>query len=200
MSHYFENDPTLSSKPRDVTFRIDGRPFSLVSDIGVFSKNELDYGTYVLLNYVVKQPSSKKVLDVGCGYGPIGICIASFWPLATVDCIDVNARAVELTQGNIQKMQLPQMRAWLSDGFISVTDNYSTIVMNPPVRAGKKVIYRLFADSYAHLEPGGVLYLVMRKDQGAESAMTYLGQWFQDVQRVFREKGYYIIRAMKTNS
>lgn len=195
MSHYFENDPQMKSKQRLVSYQFAEKHFSLLSDIGVFAKNELDYGTFVLMKTVRFDTTTQTLLDLGCGYGPLGLTLATLHPQVQVDLVDINERAVQLTQENIARLALTNARSWVSDGFQAVPQSYSMILFNPPIRAGKKVIYRLMSEAKSHLLPGGTLWIVIRRDQGAESAYRHLMSVPFTVELRHRERGYYIYVA-----
>lgn len=194
---YFENNPKLPKNEHKITLSYKQYLIDLISDAGVFSKNEIDYGTYVLLKYLEVAPSVKTVLDVGCGYGPIGIAIAKTNPHVSVDMIDVNERAVELTKRNIIKNNLKNAQVFLSFAFQNVPNSYNLIVTNPPIRAGKKVIYEIFEEAFHHLEDQGELWIVIRKAQGAESAFAKIQSIFGNALVVKKDKGYHIIKAVK---
>lgn len=173
-----------------------GNLFTFVTDNGVFSKTGIDYGTQVLLETCTEEPLSGKILDLGCGYGPVGIIIKKLYPQSEVTSVDVNPRAVELTEINAEKNQV-QIHAFVSDGFDQITDAFDTVITNPPIRAGKKVIYKMFEDSYDHLCDHGKLYAVIRRQQGAESAVKKIDSVFHNCEILTRDKGYWVLKAEK---
>ncbi|MBQ8136006.1 MAG: class I SAM-dependent methyltransferase, partial [Clostridia bacterium] len=132
---------------------------------------------------------------LGCGWGPIGITVAKRFPEAEVLMCDVNARAVALAEKNIAANGVQNAAAILSDGFANIEGMFQTILTNPPIRAGKSVIYGFFKDAAAHLKPDGCLILVIRKQQGAESAERYLKTIYESVLRLDRKKGYWILKC-----
>ena len=198
MSHYFENDETLESSPRNVTYVINDVNFSLVSDSGVFSKNKLDKGSELLIETLLPLDLGKNLLDLGCGIGPIGLTLAYFNPGLNVTCSDVNMRALSLCKRNASALKLGQRVTVLhSDIYIEIEGKFDSIVSNPPIRAGKKVTYEIYKGALFHLIDGGSLYVVIRKQQGALSVKTYLEELFGNVAVLARDKGYYILKATK---
>lgn len=197
MSHYFKNDDSLKSEKRTIKYTINSINFELVSDLGVFSKNELDPGSKLLINNAIKRGIEGSLLDVGCGYGPIGITLATICPITKVDFIDVNKRALNLTKENAEKYSLKNYRVFESDGFKEVNDLYDYILINPPIRAGKEVIFKMFEDSKKYLKNDGILMIVIRKDQGAPSAKNKLVDVFGNCKTLDREKGYHILKCKK---
>ncbi len=161
------------------------------TDAGVFSRGEIDRGSETLLKALPGELKGR-VLDLGCGWGLIGTVIARTRRDAAVVMCDVNERAVELSRRNLRENGAAG-EVFLSDGFASLEGNFDWVVTNPPIRAGKKVIYRLFEEAAAHLEPGGKLYLVIRKQQGAESALRYLKTLFQTAEPVEKSGGFWVI-------
>lgn len=199
-SHYFVNDDNLASKPRIVRYEINGVKFELNSDQGVFSKNELDQGSRILIETLLPLTLKGKMLDIGCGIGPIGLTLAYFTPSLNVTCSDINTRALALCKSNAQKLALSQRVTCLqSDIYVEIEGLYDSIVSNPPIRAGKKVTYAIYIGAKSHLIDGGSLYLVVRKAQGALSVKAYLEEIFGNAEILKRSKGYYILKATKVN-
>lgn len=197
MSHYFINDESLKSEKRIIKYTINSHYFELTSDIGVFSKNELDPGSELLIKTAIKEGIKGDLLDVGCGYGPIGITLSKICDLNKVDFIDVNLRALNLTKENASKYQIKNFNVFESNGFENVKDSYDYILINPPIRAGKEVIFKMFEDSIEYLKEDGILMIVIRKDQGAPSAKKKLDELYGNCVTVDREKGYHILVSKK---
>lgn len=195
MSHYFVTDNQLESKRRLLTFKVAGVDFKLLSDRGVFSKDELDPGTQLLLETGLSLPWQGRVGDIGCGIGTVGIVLASRDPTSQVYLTDINARAVELASENCRRLQLTNTVLQCQDGIREWPNDFDSLWLNPPIRAGKTVIYRLYQEAYAHLKEGGFLLVVIRKDQGAETTERELLKNFKEVHRIARAKGYHIYRA-----
>ena len=196
MSHYYtkEND-TLKSNEKEVLIKIRGKSFSFLTDHGVFSKQGLDFGSRLLIEVVLDQEESK-MLDVGCGYGPLGIIYKSFFPKSNVSMIDINERAIKLSQKNATKNKA-SVNVFFSDGFSEVNDEFNLIISNPPIRAGKEVVYSIFDGAKNHLMAGGLFYFVMNKKHGAPSAIKKCEDIFSSVEVVTKKSGYYIIKCIK---
>ena len=201
MAHYFDLDPSLASKERNIEYFIDGRTITLVSDNGVFSKNKIDEGSFAFLKVLVPLRLSGKILDLGCGYGPIGLTIALTSKEARVDLADINTRALALCEKNAASLGLSQRVTVLqSDIYSNIEGNYHSIVVNPPIRAGKIVTYKMYEGAYTHLIDGGSLYIVIRKNQGAPSTSKYIESIFGNITLLKKDKGYYIYVATKVSS
>lgn len=200
MSHYFQNDPLLVSKKRDITLSIDGLTLHFKSDNGVFSKSKVDEGSLALLKAIIPLHLTGKILDLGCGYGPIGLTIAVTSPSARVDLADINERALALCEENAQLLGLSQRVTCLqSDIYTNVEGPYDSIVVNPPIRAGKRVTYKMYEGALQRLIDGGSLYVVIRKDQGAPTASRFIEGLFGNISLISRDKGYYVYQTKKVN-
>lgn len=198
MSHYYINDDKLESKPRLISFTMDGKTISLMSDNGVFSKNELDQGTEILIRSLLPLDLYGDILDLGCGIGTIGLTLAYLLPHVNLICVDVNTRALALAQENAKRLQISnRVRCLQSDVYSGVEGQFNYIVSNPPIRAGKKVTYSMYEGALEHLIDGGSLIIVIRKAQGALSAKAYLESIFSNVRILEKKKGFYVIQAIK---
>jgi 16S rRNA (guanine1207-N2)-methyltransferase len=194
MSHYFENDLNLKSNIRELSYKHDSSFFTFLSDNGVFSKKNIDYGSYLLLEtYLKENINNVKVLDVGCGYGFLGIVISVLTD-SYVDMVDVNKRAVHLTKRNIKKYEKFNGSAFVSDAYTEVKNKYNVIITNPPIRVGKIKLLEILEGAFDHLEKDGVLYFVIRKDQGALSIKKILEEKHK-VEIINKDKGYFIIKV-----
>ena len=198
MSHYYDQTPTSVSKERLISFEVCGTKISLYTDNGVFSKSRVDEGSLLLLKNVIPLHLSGRILDLGAGYGTLGLSIALTSPEARVDLADVNTRALHLCEKNARLLKVDQRVTCLqSDIYSNIEGPYDSIVVNPPIRAGKKVTYQMYEGAKQHLSDGGSLYLVIRKAQGAESASKYIKELFGNVTLLDRKKGYLIYQARK---
>lgn len=194
MSQYFENDPHLKDCPSSIHFLLEGKEYTLQSNSGVFSKDRLDTGTRFLLETILRQEeSASSVLDLGCGIGPVGIVLKTMWD-CQMTMIDINEKAVDLAKKNCEFYGI-DAEVLCQDGIRE--GQFSCILLNPPIRTGKKVIYRLFDECLEHLEPAGRLWIVMRKQHGAASAIKYLESKGAKVQKVDQDKGYWVFFAQK---
>lgn len=195
--HYFTDNRDLPSHRRDLNYFFQGVNYVFTADDGVFSKSDVDYGTHTLLKEAVTEPVSGSVLDLGCGYGVVGIVLKKTFPDIAVTAVDVNPRAAELTKTNSERNGTP-VEVLVSDGFEAIEDrSFQVIITNPPIRAGKQVIYRMFEDAYAHLENSGMFLAVIRRNQGAESAMKKLAELYGSCDLADRDRGYWVLKCVK---
>lgn len=195
MSHYFINNSDLQHDEKVLTCYINDVAFSFISDRGTFSKDQIDYGSFVFLKALLKEELGKSILDVGCGYGTLGIVLKKLTE-ASVDMVDVNLRALKLAKRNALLNKV-DVSVYESDCFSKVSKSFDAIVINPPIRAGKEVIYRMFEEAYQYLNQGGSLFIVMRKNHGAKSAMVKISSIFGDCKVIDKEAGYFILKAGK---
>ena len=193
MSHYFTNDD-VKSEERLIKVKINEQNYSFYVDNGVFSKKGLDFGTRSLLENLDIQRIKGKVLDFGCGYGPVGIYIAKNTD-ATVDMIDINKRSLNLATKN-SKLNQVKTNIYESNIYENVNDTYDFIITNPPIRVGKKILYEILFKAYDYLKKEGQLWLVIHKDQGAKSLFKDLNEKYE-TELIKKNKGFYIIKAKK---
>ncbi len=194
MPHYYSQEQQAPSQPTEVEIGFRDRSYIFLTDRGVFSKGRLDYGTQTLLNAAVDE-IAEPFLDLGCGYGAVGVIAGSVKGIS-VDMTDVNRRALELAKKNANRHRV-EAEVFYSDGFAQNDRQYRTIFLNPPIRAGKEVVHRLFKESHEHLLPGGSLYIVIQKKQGLGSAKKYLLTLFKEVQTLERSAGYHVLKFTK---
>ena len=192
MAQYFENDDTLKSNIQKSVAIINNKQFIFYTDHGVFSKKGLDFGTRTLLETIDPNQIHGKVLDFGCGYGPIGIYVAHE-SNAEVHMIDVNRRSLELARKNVNTNHV-NVQIYESNLYENVEGQFDYIISNPPIRVGKKILYQILEDAKQHLKPHGQLWIVIHKDQGAKTTMEFLSQ-FYSVELKNKNKGFYVICA-----
>ena len=190
MGNYFVNDDNLKSEIREFKINFLNQDFIFKTDNGVFSKGELDYGTYLLLTTVLNLDIKGKVLDLGCGYGAIGVVISKL-KNTKVTMVDDNKRAVHLSKMNVSDNKCDCL-VINSDGYLNVSDKFDYIITNPPIRVGKTKLYELMIDSKNYLNENGVIYLVIRKEQGAKSFIKDMSEYY-NVNVLEKSKGFYII-------
>ena len=191
--HYYTASPASKHDERRLTVRALGVELSFTTDAGVFSRDGLDAGTRTLLKAL--PPLAGRVLDLGCGWGALGGVLAKVYPQARFVLSDINARAVELARRNLRENGLSNAEAVCGDGFAAVEGKFDWILTNPPIRAGKQVIYALFAQAKEFLAPGGTLALVIRTQQGAKSAERYLQSLYQSVKTLDISGGFRVLAA-----
>lgn len=194
LEHYFTNNPGLKSELRVINYKILDKQINFYSDNGVFSKDKIDYGSNFLLETFLKHGNyeKNKILDVGCGYGLIGITLAKFLDSEVTMC-DVNLRALHLANKNVD---LNKVSATIveSDAYQKISETYDLIITNPPIRAGKEKVYEILDDAKNYLTKDGELWCVIRKDQGAKSTLKHL-ELIYNCEIVAKSKGFYIIKA-----
>ena len=190
--HYYSEAPASDHDERQVKLNVLGQALTFTTDAGVFSRDGLDRGTEVLLESL--PVLSGRVLDLGCGWGAVGVALGARYPQLELVLTDINRRAAELARRNLAANGV-RGEVIQGDGFEAVTGDFDAILTNPPIRAGKAVIYGLFAQARERLREGGALYIVIRKQQGAPSALKYLKTLYTDVRVIGRGSGYHVIRA-----
>lgn len=199
MDHYYTSKPSSESDRETWNTEIDGKKFTYTTDSGVFSKNKIDVGSEVLMTTAgtVDFPEGN-LLDVGCGYGPIGIYLAQEFPNRRIEMVDVNERALELAQLNAETNHVTNVQIYSSNLFEKVENKqFAGILSNPPIRAGKKVVHEILEKSYDYLAKGGYLLIVIQKKQGAPSAKKKMAEVFGNVERINLDKGYWILASQK---
>ena len=195
--HYYSKQPQSAEKTSLISCELKNHVFSFTTGSGVFSKRGIDFGSQLLIETFQAPDIAGDFLDLGCGYGPIGISIAYFHDEHQVYMVDINERAVELAKKNAQHHNVSNVHILQSNGFEHLQgQSFAAIITNPPIRAGKKVIQGFFKESATHLVDNGELWVVVQKKQGAPSIITYLSTLFSKVEVVQKKKGYYIIRAI----
>ena len=195
-NQYFENNVNLESNEIIIPYYFRGQKFNFITDNGVFSKKEVDFGSSLLLQTVTLDDGDR-VLDVGCGYGVIGLVIAKVKPQSLVDMIDINERAIRLSCKNKTLNKIENVEIFVSNIYQNIVKKYDVIVSNPPIRAGKKIVHEIASKSFEFLNEDGTVWCVIQKKQGAESMLKLLIQIYQKVEIVEKDKGYWIIKAKK---
>lgn len=190
--HYFTSQPTSESRPVPAVWKQGDTQLTFITDAGVFSRGEIDRGSMVLLRALA--PLTGRVLDLGCGYGFLGLAIKYLNPACQVALCDINQRAVELSRRNAAALGL-NADIFPSDGLAVVTGSFDHIITNPPVKAGKALYYGWFADARQYLAPGGDLTLVLQRKHGAPSALSYLRTLYPKVEVLDKSGGFHVLRA-----
>ena len=192
LEHYFTNNENLKSELRTISYEVNNVPFLFTSDNGVFSKEKLDFGTRVLLENLPLSEFKGKVLDIGCGYGPIGLYLKKNTS-CDIDMTDVNRRALHLAKMNAKLNHL-DVNIFESNAYENIHEKYNMIVTNPPIRVGKEILYSIVMGARDYLVKNGSLFLVIHKDQGAKSMIIDLKKYY-DVTILAKNKGFFVIRC-----
>ena len=195
MSQYFEDDKNVKSELFSYDATILGKKYTFFSDNGVFSKEHLDFGTLLLIEEFKNPDIQGLLLDLGCGNGVIGISLAKEYNRDLV-MIDINPKATNLAKMNAIT-NMVKCEIITCDSISGVEQDFACILTNPPIRAGKKVIYNFFDEAYAHLKQNGELWFVMRRNHGVESAIKKIDELFSNHEVVKRKNGFWIVKTKK---
>lgn len=196
-SHYFTNDSKLNDELNLIEEVINGNKYRFYTDGGVFSKKRVDFGSLLLIESLLKDLKTEdNFLDLGCGYGPIGIVIKKQFPEMDVHLTDINEKAVLLANKN-SELNKVKTKCYSSKGFENITENFAVISLNPPIRAGKKAVFELYKSAHQNLITGGNFWIVIRKKHGAFSHLEYLKKLFKKTEIIRKNKGYFVIYLQK---
>ena len=192
--HYYSKDPASASDVQELSYTVAGKTYKFFSDHSVFSIQRVDPGTDLLIRTVLKdQEQTEKILDLGCGYGPIGLVLADQLG-AEATLMDINERAMDLARRGAAANRIAA--EVVTEDKVTAQD-YTLVATNPPIRAGKITVYHFFALAYDHLAADGALYVVIRKQQGADSAVKELKRVFGNCETIGRQSGYHILKSIK---
>ena len=205
MAHYYDSMPETASDRRNIEFRANGINFSFVTDTNVFSRNDVDKGTELLLTSVIddiKESGAKKgtrLLDLGCGYGVVGVGMKSVFMAFDVTSVDVNSRAVNLAKENAAANNVKLAKCLQSDvlSALEADDIFDIVMTNPPVRAGKQTVFSFYEQAYEHMSKGAAIYSVLQRKQGAPSSEKKLKELFGNCETVAISGGYRVMKAVK---
>ena len=196
MSQYFEEDPVVASARRTVRLALPDVTLDLVTDSGVFSKDDVDPGTKLLLLEGPPPPTTGDLLDLGCGYGAVALTLAARSPDATVWAVDVNKRAVDLAAENARTAGFDNVRA-VTPEEVPADVRFAAIWSNPPIRVGKQALHDLLLEWLPRLDAGGEALLVVHKNLGSDSLAEWLTQHGWAVDRLSSRMGYRILSVMR---
>ena len=197
MSHYYSREQNdIESNPSYFNFNFKGLELKFKTDNGVFSKDYIDYGSFAMLKAFIPNDIDLPILDMGSGYGPIGITVSRLFGKLVYMC-EINERAYNLSLENINANKA-NCKAFNSDLYEKVEGlKFSSIITNPPIRAGKDIVFKIYDEAFKHLVAGGELWVVIQKKQGAPSSKEHIEKLFGNCEIVNRDKGYYILKAIK---
>lgn len=200
--HYFTSKPNAEKNEKEIKATLKGNALIFITDAGVFSKDRVDFGSQVMIEAIDDSifPNAR-VLDVGCGYGPVGISLAKANLSLEIDMIDVNERALELAKKNATLNGVDNVSVFTSSIYDKVEKtNYGAIISNPPIRAGKQTVHQIITDAKEHLAEDGLLIIVIQKKQGAPSAKKVMEETYGNVTRIGLDKGYWVLQSKKESN
>ncbi len=199
MDHYYSSRPSSDSKRKKIKIKLDEHDFTLLTDAGVFSKDKVDTGSKILIAAAQNTEFPEgNLLDLGCGYGIVGLSLAKKFDERKIEMVDVNERALSLSKDNAVLNQVKNVKIYQSNIFEEVENKkFAGIISNPPIRAGKKVVHQMLTEAYCHLVEGGKLQIVIQRKQGAPSAKKKMEEVFGNVERIELEKGYWVLESIK---
>ncbi|MGH3336720.1 MAG: class I SAM-dependent methyltransferase [Nocardioides sp.] len=192
--HYFSADPSVPFEREPFTCEVWGQDLTLVSGSGVFSRGHLDRATAVLFRET-EPPAQGQFLDLGCGYGVIGLAIARAVPLATVTAVDVNERALALANENAEALGVEGRYVACLPDAVPGDATYDEIWSNPPIRIGKAALHDLLLTWLPRLRPDGRMVMVVGKNLGADSLQRWLGEQGYPTLRVASAKGFRVLES-----
>jgi len=195
MNHYFTNDNNLKSNKKTINITFNNKTIELYTDNGVFSKEHFDYGSKLLITNFLKEEKQGRVLDLGCGYGVIGIILSDNKNLF-IDMVDINKRAIELSTENLKLNKIENANCFESNIYEKVKEKYNYIITNPPIRAGKETIRKFLFGASEYLQENGEVWFVMRKDHGVKSMIKELEKTYS-VKIIDKDKGFHIVQLKK---
>ena len=191
---YFAENPDAEHDIHELNVQLLGQNMTFLTDAGVFSKKMIDYGSQALLK-CLDFHKQESVLDVGCGYGTLGLTLVKAKEVEAT-LVDINQRALDLARQNAERNQV-LATIFQSNIYQNVEGRFHHIISNPPIRAGKQIVHEVIAGSHAHLLDGGDLTIVIQKKQGAPSAKAKMEEVFGNCEILKKDKGYYILRSRK---
>ncbi|WP_306800731.1 class I SAM-dependent methyltransferase [Streptococcus mitis] len=191
---YYAENPDAAHDIHELRVELLGEKMTFLTDAGVFSKKMVDFGSQLLLK-CLEVNQGETVLDVGCGYGPLGLSLAKAYGVQAT-MVDINNRALDLARQNAERNKV-EATIFQSNIYEQVEDKFDHVISNPPIRAGKQVVHEIIEKSQDFLETGGDLTIVIQKKQGAPSAKSKMEEVFGNCEIVKKDKGYYILRSVK---
>ncbi len=195
--HYFTADPAVAFKRAPVTATVWGRELQLTSGSGVFAQGRLDVGTAILFRET-EPPSARTYLDLGCGYGVIGLALAVTVPGSRVWAVDVNERAVLLANENAEALGVEDRYTAVTPDRVPPDLAVDEIWSNPPIRIGKQALHELLLTWLPRLAPDGRAVMVVGKNLGADSLQRWLGEQGFPTERLASAKGFRVLETRKS--
>ncbi|WP_026486011.1 class I SAM-dependent methyltransferase [Caldanaerobius polysaccharolyticus] len=196
MEHYFSENPSTAHELRKFEYEVKGHKIFFTTDKGVFSRLNVDKGSDLLIRSI-PEGIGGCMLDMGCGYGAIGLSLAKVNPSLCVTMVDINQRALDLARQNAKTNGVDNVVIYKSDGFSNVKGTFDYIVTNPPIRAGKDKVYTIFEQSRDYLRKGGMFFVVIQKRQGGPSAVEKLMSIYGNCEKIAKSGGYWVLQSVK---
>ena len=190
---YYAENPDAAHDIHELRVELLGEKMTFLTDAGVFSKKMVDFGSQLLLK-CLEVNQGETVLDVGCGYGPLGLSLAKAYGVQAT-MVDINNRALDLARKNAERNKV-EATIFQSNIYEQVKGKFDHVISNPPIRAGKQVVHEIIEKSKDFLGIGGDLTIVIQKKQGAPSAKSKMEDVFGNCEIVKKDKGYYILRSV----
>jgi len=198
--HYYTKKPASKLRTKEISATIAGKEFKLITGSGVFGKDKVDTGTVLLIeSSKIEDKESFSLLDLGCGYGIVGVALKKLNPKISVTCSDVNERAVKLTEKN-SKLNKTEVKAVQSNLFENISDDFDAILVNLPQNAGKEICFSMIQESYNHLNENGSLQVVSRHQKGGKQYEKKMEEVFNNCDTLARGSGYRVYISTKSSS
>lgn len=205
MAHYFDAEPMTESVKKTVDYRVNGMNFSFVTDTNTFSRSGVDKGTDLMITTVIDDIKGRgahkgeRLLDLGCGWGVVGITMKKVFMTFDVTQTDVNSRAVKLSRENadLNRVKIDLQVEGDVCGGIPADRKFDIVMTNPPVRAGKKTVFEFYNQAYEHMDTGATIYVVLQRKQGAPSSEKKLNELFGNCETIAISGGYHIMKSVK---
>ncbi|CAM3061952.1 methyltransferase [Streptobacillus felis] len=199
MNHYYTNNTDLKTNRKEMQIEFLNRKYTFITDIGVFSKNKLDFGTEVMLEEFIKNNKKNKfsLLDIGCGYGTVSVILSKFFNDSFYTLTDVNDRALELAELNCVNNLVNNYNIFKSSSFENINESFDVIISNPPIRAGKSTIFDIYENSFKYLNFDGEFYCVIQTKHGAKSTEKKLLEIFGNCKTLGIHSGYRVYYCKK---
>ncbi len=200
MEHYFTNNSQTEDNIKTIEYFIFDEKLEFKTNNAVFSKSYVDFGSDLLNKYIIEnvENSNKKLIDVGCGYGAMGLTIGHFLNNLDLTLIDINERAITLCEENAKTiLDHENIDIFKSDVCENVTDTYDIAITNPPIRTGKDNVFAIYEGCYNSLNDGGEIFVVIQKKQGAASSEKKLVELFGNCEVVTKKAGYMLLHSVK---
>jgi 16S rRNA (guanine1207-N2)-methyltransferase len=189
--HYYSEKQTSRLRITEIEIALKGNNLKFSTGSGVFSIGKIDRGTRLLIEKCIIEPDWE-ILDLGCGYGPVGISIAKAFPSTSVLMADINQRAIKLSRMNIKQNNIQNIKTKQSDLYDNIPEKFDTIITNPPQSAGKQVCFEIIKQAKLHLKKGGLLQLVARHNKGGKELEKKMKEVFNNVKDIAKKSGYRI--------